>query len=58
LKNIFFIEFVEHVIFINDFLEEEDIIIALSPEVASELDRKKISYKTLQEEYYLHERIH
>ena len=36
-------------------IEKEDIIIALSPEVASELDYRKIPYKRLQDDYYSHQ---
>jgi hypothetical protein len=53
-KNIFFVEFIENVESIDKFYEKNDIIIALSPEVASELDLKNIPYKTLQEDYYSH----
>jgi hypothetical protein len=54
MKNIFFIEFAKDVSLINKYFEQDDILIALSAEAASELDQRKIKYKTLQENYYSH----
>ncbi|SVE15483.1 uncharacterized protein METZ01_LOCUS468337, partial [marine metagenome] len=54
MKNIFFVEFIEHVSLIDNYIEKDDIIIALSPEAASELDYRKIPYKRLQGDYYSH----
>ena len=54
MKNIFFVEFIKHVSLIDNYIEKDDIIIALSPEAASELDYRKIPYKRLQGDYYSH----
>ena len=54
MSDIFFLEFREDIPVFLEHRDPDDLVVAVRPEVAAELDIQGISYKCLQTDYYTH----